>query len=153
MIELVARRRSDDVMSAGIYIVIAIHTLAVLFSNNNVAIHALPGSDITFWSWGVATLLACLVSLIALGVRSMELERASLTALATSTVAYSMSGFVIIDIGKYPSQTTSILAFALSLVMIHHLMRITKQIETSRAVSEAAERNETLKKGLVEEGG
>lgn len=152
MIELIDRRRSDDIMNLAVYISIAVHTSAIMF-HDKVTIYLLPGGDVTFWVWGVATMIASVVCLIAILMRSLELERAGLTALTTSMIAYSMSGFVMVDTESYPGQTTSLLALALSLVLAHHTLKLTRQIQTNNVVTKVAEKNENLKKGLIEEAG
>lgn len=152
MIEFIDRRRSDYIMNLAVHISVAVHTSAIMF-HDNITIYLLPGGDVTFWVWGVATMIASVVCLIAILMRSLELERAGLTTLTTSMIAYSMSGFVMVDTESYPGQTTSLLALAMSFVLAHHTLKITRQIQTNNAVREMAEKNEYLKKGLVEEAG
>lgn len=152
MIELIDRRRSDDIMNLAVYISVAVHTAAIM-SHNKITIYLLPGGDITFWVWGVATMIASAVCLIAIFMRSMELERAGLTILTTSMIAYSMSGFVMVDTESYPGQTTSLLALAMSFALAHQTLKLTRQIQTNSAVTKMAEKNEYLKKGLIEEAG
>ena len=152
MIELIDRRRSDYIMTLAVYISVAVHTSAIM-SHKNITIYLLPGGDITFWVWGVATMIASAVCLIATFVRSLELERAGLTILTTSMIAYSMSGFVMVDTESYPGQTTSLLALSMSLILAHRILKLTRQIQTNNAVREMAEKHEYLKKGLIEEAG
>ena len=152
MIELIDRRRSDDIMNLAVYISVAVHTSAIM-SHNKITIYLLPGGDITFWVWGVATMIASVVCLIAIFMRSMELERAGLTALTTSMIAYSMSGFVMVDTESYPGQTTSLLALSMSFILAHRTLKLTRKIQTNNAVRKMADKNEYLKKGLIEEAG
>lgn len=152
MIELIDRRRSDDIMNLAVYISVAVHTSAIM-SHNKITIYLLPGGDITFWVWGVATMIASAVCLIAIFMRSLELERAGLTALTTSMIAYSMSGFVMVDTESYPGQTTSLLALSMSFILAHRTLKLTRKIQTNNAVRKMAEKNENLKKGLTEEAG
>lgn len=152
MIELIDRRRSDDIMNLAVYISVAVHTSAIMF-HNNITIYLLPGGGITFWVWGVATMIASVVCLIAIFMRSLELERAGLTGLTTSMVAYSMSGFVMVDTESYPGQTTSLLALAMSFVLAHHTLKLTRQIQANNIVTKMAEKHENLKKGFIEEAG
>lgn len=152
MIELVDRRRSDDVMSVGAYLFVATHTISILF-NKNVAIASLPGEEVTFYAWAAISLMACLMCLFALAVRSLELERAGLTFLATTLLVYGLSGFMIVERGVYPGQTTSFLAFTLTFIMIHYVMKITRQISAREKMAKMAERNPALKEGLIKEGG
>ena len=152
MIELIDRRRSDDIMNLAVYISVAVHTSAIMF-HDNITIYLLPGGDITFWVWGVATMIASVVCLIAIFMKSMELERAGLTALTTSMIAYSMSGFVMVDTESYPGQTTSLLALSMSFILAHRTLKLTRKIQTNNAVRKMADKNEYLKKGLIEEAG
>lgn len=152
MIELIDRRRSDDIMNLAVYISVAVHTSAIM-SHNKITIYLLPGGDITFWVWGVATMIASAVCLIAIFMKSMELERAGLTALTTSMIAYSMSGFVMVDTESYPGQTTSLLALSMSFILAHRTLKLTRKIQTNNAVRKMADKNEYLKKGLIEEAG
>lgn len=152
MIELIDRRRSDDIMNLAVYISVAVHTSAIM-SHNKITIYLLPGGDITFWVWGVATMIASAVCLIAIFTRSLELERAGLTTLTTSMIAYSMSGFVMVDTESYPGQTTSLLALSMSFILAHRTLKLTRKIQTNNAVTKMAEKHENLKKGLIEEAG
>lgn len=152
MIELIDRRRSDDIMNLAVYISVAVHTSAIMF-HDKITIYLLPGGNITFWVWGVATMIASVVCLVAILMRSLELERAGLTALTTSMIAYSMSGFVMVDTESYPGQTTSLLALSMSFVLAHHTLKLTRQIQTNNAVTKMAEKHGNLKKGLIEEAG
>ena len=152
MIELIDRRRSDDIMNLAVYISVAVHTSAIM-SHNKITIYLLPGGDITFWVWGVATMIASVVCLIAIFMRSLELERAGLTTLTTSMIAYSMSGFVMVDTESYPGQTTSLLALSMSFILAHRTLKLTRKIQTNNAVTKMADKNEYLKKGLIEEAG
>lgn len=152
MIELIDRRRSDDIMNLAVYISVAVHTSAIMF-HDNITIYLLPGGNITFRVWGVATMIASAVCLIATFMRSLELERAGLTGLTTAMVAYSMSGFVMVDTESYPGQTTSLLALAMSFVLAHHTLKLTRQIQTNNIVTKMAEKHEYLKKGFIEGAG
>lgn len=152
MIELIDRRRSDDIMNLAVYISVAVHTSAIM-SHNKITIYLLPGGDITFWVWGVVTMIASVVCLVAIFMKSMELERAGLTALTTSMIAYSMSGFVMVDTESYPGQTTSLLALSMSFILAHRTLKLTRKIQTNNAVRKMADKNEYLKKGLIEEAG
>lgn len=152
MIELIDRRRSDYIMTLAVYISVAVHTSAIM-SHKKITIYLLPGGDITFWVWGVATMIASVVCLVATFVRSLELERAGLTILTTSMIAYSMSGFVMVDTESYPGQTTSLLALSMSFILAHRTLKLTRQIQTNNAVREMAEKNEYLKRGLIGEAG
>lgn len=152
MIELIDRRRSDDIMNLAVYISVAVHTSAIMF-HDKITIYLLPGGDITFWVWGVVTMIASVVCLVAIFMKSMELERAGLTALTTSMIAYSMSGFVMVDTESYPGQTTSLLALSMSFILAHRTLKLTRKIQTNNAVRKMADKNEYLKKGLIEEAG
>ena len=152
MIEFIDKRRSDYIMNLAVYLSVAVHTAAIM-SHDKITIYLLPGGDITFWVWGVATMIASVVCLIALFMRSMELERAGLTGLTTSMVAYSMSGFVMVDTESYPGQTTSLLALSMSFALAHQTLKLTRQIQANSAVRKMAEKNEYLKRGLIGEAG
>lgn len=152
MIELVDRRRSDDVMSVGAYFFLFSHSIFILF-RKNVAIAYLPGGDVIFYIWVTISLLTCLMCLFALAARSLELERAGLSLLATTVLVYGLSGFMQVEAGVYPGQTTSLLAFSMVFVMIHYVMKLTRRISAREKVAKMAERNPALKDGLIEEGG
>lgn len=152
MIELVDRRRSDDVMSVAAYFFLFLHSIFILF-HKNVAIAYLPGGDVIFYAWATISFLACLMCLFALAVRSLELERAGLSLLATTILVYGLSGFMKVGTGVYPGQTTSFLAFAMVFIMTHFVMKLTRQILARKKVAEMAERNPALKDGLIKEGG
>lgn len=150
MIELIERRRSDDIMSVGVYISVAVHTVSVL-SHDNITIYLLPGGVLTFWGWGAVSILSALVCLAALFLRSLDLERAGLTALTTCMIGYTMSGFVIVEPDTYPGRTTSWLALTMSLVMAHFLLKLNRQISLNKSMEKLVEKNEHLKRGLTRE--
>lgn len=152
MIELVDRRRSDDVMSVGAYFFLFLHSVFILF-HKNVTLAYLPGGEVIFYVWATISLLACLMCLFSLAVRSLELERAGLSLLATTILVYGLSGFMKVGEEVYPGQITSFLAFAMVFIMIHFVTKITRQISARNKMAEVAERNPTLKKGLMKEGG
>lgn len=151
MIEIIERRHTDDIMSVGVYISIAVHTVAVLSHGDNITIYLLPGGVLTLWGWGAVSVFSALVCLAALLLRSLELERAGLTALTTCMIGYTMSGFVIIEPETYPGRTTSWLALTMSLVMAHFLLKLNRQISMNKSMEKLVEKNEHLKKGLTKE--
>lgn len=151
MIELIDRRRTDDVMATGVYTSIAAHTVLVMNHREEV-LAVSPGGEIAIYAWAALSLISCVVCIFALARRSKPVERAGLTSLSAALIAYGVSELFLFKEADPPGATTVALTFALSLVMIHQIMKITRSIKSSKKFSEIAEENPALRETIEQEG-
>ena len=151
MIELIDRRRADDVMTAGIYTSIAAHTVLVMNYREEVLAMA-PGGEFALRAWAALSLISCVVCLVALVWGSKPVERAGLTSLSAALIAYGVSELFLFKDAEPPGATTVALTFALSLGMIHQIMKITRSIKSSKKFSAIAEENPALRETIEKEG-
>lgn len=150
MIELVDRRRVDDGINLTVYGLIGTHVFLVA-TRENIALSMLPGGTPVLYLWVGLSVVSILVCSLGVILRSLSLERAGILPLSVCGLAYGLSGFALE--GATPGPSSAVLAFLVSLVLLHHAIKIKRQQMTDQKIVDAAENNPVLKKKLIEEAG